>query len=181
MAETYGIAVRLTKLEVAASLSAVEAVADSAPNGATPRTLVTAAQKLQHALDEFNESEDTRQEDEGEVESVDQRQRVDVYGTVTGNGTPVEDAVIRSLLIDDGKWLAQCDDNAAVVKWLRGAVQGAFQGKPLPLWTVGEIERALTSDGATMAALAAASLSAADLANVVRALLDFLAAAEVTR
>jgi len=99
---------------------------------------------------------------------------LDVYGTVTGNGTPVEEAVIRALLIDDGNWLAKCDDNAAVVKWLRGAVQSAFAGKPLPLLTVGEVERILRSDEATTAALAAADIAPADLANVVRTLLDFL-------
>lgn len=40
---TYGINVPLTKLEVAASLGAVRAVADSAPGG-TPRPLWTAAE-----------------------------------------------------------------------------------------------------------------------------------------
>lgn len=51
---TYGINVPLTKLEVAASLGAVRAVADSSPGG-TPRTLFTAAEKFDRALKEFNE------------------------------------------------------------------------------------------------------------------------------
>jgi hypothetical protein len=89
-----------------------------------------------------------------------------------GDERATAEKVLGALLIDDGKWLAKCADNAAIVKWLRGAIQAALQGRPLPLLTTGEIERAFTTDAATEAALAAADISSADLGNVRRALLD---------
>lgn len=89
-----------------------------------------------------------------------------------------QQALLRALLVDDGKWLAACSDNAAVVKWLRGAVQAAWQGRPPELLTLGEVERRFKDPGVVQLALAAADISPADLANVVATLLEALAYAE---
>jgi hypothetical protein len=96
------------------------------------------------------------------------------------DGKCLSEKVLRSLLVDDGHWLAACNDNAAVVQWLRGAVQGAVQGKPPPLFTLGEVERRLKDEEVIRFVLAAADISPADLANVVSALLASLSSPSET-